>query len=132
MKSPAELYKESLVDWPEPLSDACLTPDDWRELVGLFVAEPFEHDTNIGLQLASRIEEQGLTRDHFKGGAEFLYVFAFHALSESVASANGSIQRLQEYHKIHGKAVVDIIQSDDTMMDRTIALTKNLNQGDIS
>ncbi len=131
MKTPAELYKESLLDWPEPLPGSCLSPKDWREFVGLFVANPFEHSTDVGLQLASCIEQQGLTVDHFKGGAEFLYVFAFNSLSESAATGDGgAIQRLVKYHKIHGQAVVDVIASDDTIMDRTIALTKNLNQGD--
>ena len=125
MKTPAELYKESLVDWPEPMPATCLAPNDWREFVGLFVAKPFEHNTNVGLQLVSCIEEQGLTGDHFKGGGEFLFVFAFNSLMESE-----DIPRITKYHALHGQAVVDIIQSDDTIMHRAEALTKNLNQGD--
>ena len=125
MKTPAELYKESLVDWPEPMPGTCLTPQDWREFVGLFVAKPFEHETNVGLQLVSCIEEQGLTGDNFKGGAEFLYVFAFNSLMES-----GDIPRIMKFHKLHGGAVVDIINNDDTINARAIALTNNLNKGD--
>jgi len=126
MKSPAELYKESLTSWPEPLPATCLAPQDWRELVGLFVAKPIEQETNVGLQLVSSIEEQGLTRDNFKGGGEFLYVFAFNSLMES-----GDIPRIMKFHKLHGGAVVDIINNDDTINARAIALTNNLNQGNI-
>ncbi len=124
MKTPAELYKESLVEWPEPLPASCLTPKDWREFVGLFVANPLEHNTDVGLQLASCIEQQGLTVDHFKDGAEFLYVFAFNSVMETE-----DLSRIQKYHALHGRSIVDFIKNDDTIVPRINALTKGLNQG---
>ena len=125
MKTPAELYKESLVDWPEPLPGSCLSPQDWREFVGLFVAKPFEHDTDVGLQLASCIEQQDLTASHFKDGSEFLYVFAFNSVMETE-----DIPRIMKYHKLHGRAVVKFVENDDNVIPRVEALTKNLNKGD--
>ena len=120
MKTPAELYKESLTDWPEPMPGTCLTPDDWREFAGLFVAD--DPNTAVGLQLASCIEDQGLTASHFKDGAEFLYVFAFNSIMDTK-----DLERIIKYHKIHGRGVVDIINKDDNVMVQAEAL---LNQGD--
>ena len=120
MKTPAELYKESLVHWPEPLPASCLTPKDWQEFAGLFVAD--DPNTAVGLQLASCIEDQGLTASHFKDGAEFLYVFAFNSIVDTK-----DLERIIKYHKIHGHGVVDIINKDNNVMIQAEAL---LNQGD--
>jgi len=74
--------------------------------------------------LASCIEEQGLTGDNFKGGSEYLFVFAFNSLMETE-----DIPRIAKYHKLHGRAVVRIVRNDDNVITRVEALTKNLNQG---
>ena len=124
MLTPAVLFKESLNKWPEPLSSICLTPHDWQEFANLCVANPISSKTNIGLQLVSCIEQNGLTASRFKDGGEYLFVFAFNSLADS-----RDIKRILKFHKLHSKDLVKLISNDPNIMSQVEAFTKSLNQG---
>ena len=106
MKSPAELFVESLTKWPEPMPSHNMTSDDWLDVVNLYSNATIEYiDGDVGLALIQTIESQGLTIDNFQGN-EALFVFAFNALAKTY-----DLDRIQKFHKIHGQSIVDWINN---------------------
>lgn len=100
MKSPAELFVESLTEWPEPMVSTNLTTDDWCEVASIYSNIRINNvDGNVGLSIIGTIESQSLTIESFKGN-EGLFVFAFQELSKTY-----DIDRIQRFHKIHKDAI---------------------------
>ena len=107
MKSPAELFVESLTLWPEPMPPDNMTSDDWYDVVFIFTGTRIKSDNeNIGLALAESIESPALTIDNFRGN-EALFMFAFQALTKTY-----DVDRIQKFHKIHGTGVADWMKSE--------------------
>ena len=107
MKSPAELFVESLTQWPEPMPSDNMTSDDWLDVINIYSNTAIEYvDGNVGLALIQTIESQELTIDNFQGN-EALFVFAFNALARTY-----DLERIQKFHKIHGQSIVDWINSE--------------------
>ena len=113
MKSPAELYVESLTFWPEPMGADNLTSSDWHDVAGIITNTHIEQtDANVGLSLVAAIESQGLTIENFQGNVG-LFVFAFNSLMKTA-----SIDRIKKFHKMHGQSIVDWFNNDSNG-DRT-------------
>ena len=112
MKSPAELFVESLTDWPEPMCSTNLTSDDWCEVAGIYSNTHIDNvDGNVGLSIVGAIESQSLTIENFKG-TEGLFVFAFKSLMDTE-----DVDRIRKFHKIHKDAIVQFY-TDDTPYQR--------------
>ena len=107
MKSPAELFVESLSDWPEPMVSTNLTSDDWCDVASIFSNARIDNvDDNVGLSIVGAIESQSLTIENFKGN-EGLFVFAFNTMMNT-----RDLDRIKKFHKMHGKSIVDWISSN--------------------
>ena len=113
MKSPAELFVESLTEWPEPMVSTNLTTDDWCEVASIYSNIRINNvDGNVGLSIIETIESQSLTIESFKGN-EGLFVFAFQELSKTC-----DIDRIQRFHKIHKDAITKFYTTAYTIDQR--------------
>ena len=107
MKSPAELFVESLTLWPEPMPSDNLTSYDWLDVASIYSNINVENAAaNVGLSLISVIESQGLTIDNFRGN-EGLFIFAFNSLLETQ-----DLGRIEKFHRLHGKSIADCYNND--------------------
>ena len=107
MKSTAELFVESLTEWPEPLSSAVLTPGDRYEVASILTGTRIDNvDDNVGLSIATVIESQSLTIKNFEGN-EGLFAYAFAAVMETEDA-----EYIKRFHKMHGKSYVDWINNN--------------------
>jgi len=114
MKSPAELFVESLTEWPEPMVSTNLTSDDWCDVASIFSNTRIDNvGDNVGLSIIGAIESQSLTIENFKGN-EGLFMFAFNTMMST-----HDIERIKKFHKMHGKSIVDWISSNPDNQKQT-------------
>ena len=121
MKSPAELFVESITEWPETMASDNLSSDDWYEVASIYSNTRIEQaDANVGLSLVAAIEAQGLTIDNFKG-TEGLFVFAYDACMHT-----NDIERIKKWHKIHGQSIVHWANTDRNRYFNKCEFFKNI------
>lgn len=121
MKSPAELYVESLTLWPEPMNPENLTSGDWHDVAGIIANTHIgQTDANVGLSLVTAIESQGLTIDNFQN-FEGLFVFASNALMET-----GDLKRVRAFHNNHGKSIVQWYNKQSHQRLRQVEFFENI------
>lgn len=107
MKSPAELFSESLTKWPEPMASNNLTLEDWREFASIYCNVPVERLAgNIGLSLFSVIESQKLTINDFQG-CEGMFISVFNQLMQTK-----DLVHIKAFHALHGSDIVDWVKND--------------------